>query len=246
MTPPAKSEPAVPTGNVYERLARAYRAVASAKFDKSKKVGGYSASYSYIPIDQILAIVRKAQADAGLVVVFGAPQYDPAQGERRWEEAKQSKDGAVTKWTYAVGHIDVRIFGASSDDCIEMTVPFEASDNSDKLTNKIITNAERILYRTLYTIDEGGPEDDPGEDPENINVERTVSKPVKATEVTSDREPEVMADTVRKAYADGVCKATIGSMMQTHGDDPLKWPSTTLKQTYRAVVTKRRTMEAGA
>ncbi len=49
----------------------------------------------------------------------------------------------------ANGHITVRVCGRNGDS-IEHTAPFEAQDNSDKLTNKIMSSAQRTLFRTLY------------------------------------------------------------------------------------------------
>lgn len=148
--------------NIYARIQDAYRAIAAQGFTKDGQVKG-AANYRFISIGQILAAVRKAQADAGITVIFGRPQYDPSAFEKRWDWVKKGQYGDST-WYAAVGHISVRLYGRDADDCIETEIPFEAQDNSDKLTNKIITNAERTLYRTLYSIDEGS------EDPEEINM----------------------------------------------------------------------------
>ena len=227
LTPADFDAPTVTPLNIIQRIQAAQRDIARAKFEKTHKVTmGTGGGYKIIPIADILQIVRRVQAEHGITLILGKVQYDPADHE--------GVDGG-----HAVGHIDYKLVGSSMDDCIEGTVTVEARDTSDKLNNKLVTNAMRTIYRTIYSIDAG-------EDPEMENAPVHKERAPAATEVTSDREPEVMAQTVIKAYADGVCKATIGSMMQTHGDDPLKWPSTTLKQTYRAVVTKRRTMEAGA
>lgn len=95
----------------------------------------------------------------------------------------------------------------------------------------------RTIYRTVYSIDAG-------EDPETENAPVRRERATAATEVTSDRDPEVMAQTIVKARADGICKITIDSMAKSHGEEPAKWPSDVLKQTYRAVVNKRRMNEA--
>lgn len=153
--------------NVIERINDARRIIAGEDFSKSGQVKG-AQSYSFIPIGQILAAVRKAHAQAGVTVVFGTPEYDVQKNERRWTYDKTYVDPygkeKKTQWHAAIGHIHVTIYGSSVDDLIETDVPFEAQDNSDKLTNKIITNAERCLYRVLYAIDEGD-----GSDPEAYN-----------------------------------------------------------------------------
>lgn len=152
---------------VYERIAAAYQDIAALPFIKSGTVNpGSRDSYKFVPISQILQAVREAHAKHGIIVLFGRPEYDPEQGEKRYSYEKISRDGSyTTRWQAANGHIDVRICGGSAEDVIEVVVPCEAQDNSDKLTNKLITNAERTLYRTLYAIDEG--DDD---DPESVNV----------------------------------------------------------------------------
>jgi len=150
--------------NVIERINAARRIIAESDFVKSGTVKG-GQSYNFIPIAQILDAVRKAHAQAGVTVVFGSPEYDPEQFEKRYSYQKKGNYGETT-WFAANGHIHATIYGASVDDRIEMDVPFEAQDNSDKLTNKIITNAERCLYRVLYAIDEGD-----ATDPEAFNYE---------------------------------------------------------------------------
>lgn len=156
---------------VHQRIAHASQIIASSDFSKSGTVNpGTRNAYNFIPISQILETVRRAQAEAGVFVVFGSPEYDPAQRERRWEyETTNPQFGTKTTWYCANGHLTATIYGADGDS-IETTVPFEAKDNSDKLTNKILTNAMRSLYRTLYSIDEGSA------DPEAENVPNEVSE----------------------------------------------------------------------
>lgn len=136
---------------VYQRIADAAAMIAATDFVKDGRVTG-GKSYPYIPIAQILDAVRKAQAKAGVFVVFGQPEYDPDQREGRRDQS--------TGWTQANGHIRATIYGADGDS-IETVIAFEVKDNSDKLTNLIYSNAMRNLYRTLYGIDEGKAEDDP-------------------------------------------------------------------------------------
>lgn len=153
---------------IHQRIADAYRDIAATDFTKSGtvKVGGRE-SYGFIPIGQILQAVRDAHARHGIFTIFGRPEFDVQASEKRYSYTKKSPyDGRETTWVAANGHIDVRICGAGGD-CIEVTVPCEAQDNSDKLTNKLITNAERCLYRTLYAIDEGD-----ATDPEAFNEPR--------------------------------------------------------------------------
>ena len=254
------------TDNVFSRIQKAYRTIASQGFSKSGQVKG-AASYSFIPIGQILEAVRKAQADAGLTVVFGRPEYDHDNHEKRWEYSKEGYNGKST-WFAAVGHIEVRIYGTSADDCLEMTIPFEAQDNSDKLTNKIITNAERCLYRTLYSIDEGS------EDPESINVPMEPEPPKKvdpksdpffkgvikgyketpipapkkpqATDITADRPREEMLKTIVKATKDMMLRPVVKKAVTEAGcgeADTDQWTDDQVKMVYKAVVNAGRGAE---
>lgn len=192
------------SGNVYTRIAAAYQDIAAETFEKTGTVAGSGGGYKFIPIGQILNIVRRAHGKHGVIVVFGRPQYDPEQGEKRTSFDKTTKNSygetRTTTWHYAIGHIDVKIFGGSDDDYIETSVPFEVQDNSDKLTNKIITNAERCLYRTLYAIDEGG------EDPESVNetnetVSGKVARNVPETDKFFGRKEPVKKEPVKEAPA---------------------------------------------
>lgn len=180
--------------SIYERIDAAYAEISQAKIvkDGSVSTGGRS-GYSYVKIAQILDVVRKAHGRYGIKVFFGRPVYDAAQGEKRYAEVRKGQYGD-TKWQVANGHVDVRIIGRDEEDVIEVTVPFEAQDNSDKLTNKIITNAERCLYRVLYAIDEGE-----GSDPEAVNVTTMVDshkdEPKKADPFFSKKDPQEPAHT---------------------------------------------------
>lgn len=154
---------------IYQRIADAYRDIAAETFTKDSKVPGF-AGYNYIPVAQMLAIVRSAHSKHGIITLFGRPEYDPEHGEKRYtykrvKDGKDGKEGKETTWTYANGHVHVVIYGANGD-CVETDVPCEAQDNSDKLDNLLMTNAQRSLYRTLYAIDEGKRED-----PEEYNIE---------------------------------------------------------------------------
>lgn len=147
--------------SVCQRIAEASALIAKSDFTKDGQVRG-TKSYPYIPIAQILDVVRKAQAAAGVIPVFGRPVYDPENREGRRDQGNS--------WTQANGHVPVTIYGADGDS-IETDIAFEVKDNSDKLTNLIYSNAMRNLYRTLYSIDEGKADDDP----ESTNVENAVA-----------------------------------------------------------------------
>lgn len=157
--------------SVYECIAIAQAEIAKSSFAKNGTVEGGS-KYNYLKISDMLDPIRHAHGKAGVIPVFSRPEYDTENGEKRWSYEKTSRDGYKTTWQAAVAHVNVTIYGTDGSH-IDTTVPCEAQDNSDKLTNKLMTNAERTLYRTLYAIDEGL-----GEDPEEIN------------ETTETRDPD--------------------------------------------------------
>ena len=133
---------------VHERIATALQVIAETDFNKSGQVKG-GATYSFIPIGQILQAIRKAHAKAGLFLTIGQLEFDKDNGEGIFRDSN---------WTKARGHCEVSINGADGD-CVSFTVPFNVQDNSDKLDNKIVTNIERQAYRVLYAIDEGDATD---------------------------------------------------------------------------------------
>ena len=235
--------------NIYARIQQAYKAIASKGFTKDGTVKG-AASYKFISIGQILEAVRRAQADAGITVVFGRPEYDHDNHEKRWEYTKEGPYGKST-WYAAVGHISVRLYGKDADDCIETEIPFEAQDNSDKLTNKIITNAERTLYRTLYSIDEGSDED-----PEAYNVPMVPEKPAKADPFFGDpkkeapkkapavdRPRETKVETICKMNSDPAVRLIIKRYAKEYGDDIDAWTDAQVDETYVAVINAGRAVE---
>lgn len=164
--------------SIYERIAAAYVEIAEYKFKKDGRVKGNKkpknkdeddGGYKFIKIEQILDVIRSIHSKHGIIVLFGKVEFDADNLEER-RLVKKPKFNHYTgetetkDWYVANGHIHVRIFGAGGD-CIEVDVSCEGMDNADKLTNKLITNAERNLYRTLYSID-----GDDAKDPEETNV----------------------------------------------------------------------------
>lgn len=136
--------------SIYQRIWKAQRIIADFKFQKSDKVAGSGPSYTFIPIDQILQIVRKAHSEAGIFITTGALEYDKENGEGVFV--------GDSRWTKARGHCSVYFNGADGDS-FETVVPFNVQDNSDKLDNKILTNIMRQAYREIYAIDEGSASD---------------------------------------------------------------------------------------
>lgn len=240
-------------GNVYARIARASEIISGMRFEKNKYVSITSRSgYAIMPIAQILEAVRKAHGEAGVVVAFGRPEFDEDKGEF----CKRESAG----WSWAVGHIDVRIFGEDENDCLEITVPCEARDNADKLTNKLITNGMRTLYRTLYSID-----GDDAVDPEEINEagaarveqnrsnavesarsDRFFGKPTSKTDEPS-RSEEQTRDLVEKwSHLDFEAEGIMGTFRNRYGEDISKWGSEPLGECYNALLEHCRKRNSGA
>ena len=217
-------------GNVCDRIDTAMKILAAKGFSKDGQVQG-SARYKFIPIAQILDAVREAHAAAGVKVIFGRPEYDTEQGEKRWTEGRKAPNPATgeeydVKWYFANGHVDVRIIGATPDDCIETVIAFEASDNSDKLTNKIYTNAERALYRTMYAIDESD-----GSDPEALNYENVVSR---FESKVPPKEPTVeeMRATITKTINESL--GSVDRYIQiAKSSSPATWDDSIVRKCYR-------------
>lgn len=166
---------------VHERIATALQVIAETDFNKSGQVTG-GATYSFIPIGQILQAIRKAHAKAGLFLTIGQLEFDKDNGEGIFRDSN---------WTKARGHCEVSINGADGD-CVSFTVPFNVQDNSDKLDNKIVTNIERQAYRVLYAIDEGDATDPEAEWHED-RVEATEDNFFKIPKATPKATPKAQA-----------------------------------------------------
>lgn len=199
---------------IYERIDDAYELISKAVFKKDKWVGKYIVTrdannnkvrqpdlsqdgYYVISITQILDVVQKAHAQFGIKCIFEGPYYDSDNNEKRitvpWRDSKR---------TIANGHYDVRIYGEGPEDVIEMRVQCEAWDTeaNDKLGNKLLTNAQRSLYRSLYAIDGDDSKDPEEENPavQGALTERPTDDPFfgkKAPAETPTEAPKPSADT---------------------------------------------------
>ena len=178
---------------IYQRIDRAMADLMDAEFTKSKMVwtrkpGTNSLKdpgegYPILQIGDILAEVRRVHGRWGIKPIFGRIVIDD-----KTVNTTQSGKADV----HAIGHIDYRLIGRDAEDCIEGTLAVEAQDRADKLINKLLTNAERSLYRSLYSID-----GDDAQDPEEVNrptepqprkADPFFSKPAK-TEAPKDPAP---------------------------------------------------------
>lgn len=171
---------------IYDRIDACYADIAQIKFEKDKWVGKWvdqkdqngkivgktpdlsdRNGYYVISIQNILAAVQKVQAKHGVKVFFEGPFYDPGNCEKRITLTQKDRYGNDVQTVYANGHYDVEIVGEGPEDAIQKRIQCEAKDPAmnDKLGNKLLTNAMRSLYRSLYTIDA-----DDSKDPEEIAV----------------------------------------------------------------------------
>lgn len=139
-----------PDDTIFVRIDKAFQEIASKNLKKSKTSGTGSYAYNFIPISDILDVVRPAHAKYGVKVIPSRVIFDEENCETR-----TLNTGKIL----ANGHIVFRIVGKSMEDSIEASISCEALDNSDKTTNKLITNAERGLYRAMYGLDEGDDTD---------------------------------------------------------------------------------------
>ena len=180
---------------IYERIDAAFMELAKTEFKKDKWVGKSVVTrdangkkiktpdltqdgYYVMEISQILSTVQRVHAAHGIKCVFEGPYYDASNGEKRITIDYQTSRGD-SKRVIANGHYHVRIIGEGPDDMIEMDVQCEAWDTpgNDKLGNKLLTNAQRCLYRSLYAID-----GDDSQDPEEVNTAITGQAPPRAAE----------------------------------------------------------------
>lgn len=191
---------------IYERIDKAYAEIAQHKFTKDRWVGKWvvtrdannkrvkspdltSDGYWVISITQILDVVQAAHAKYGIKCIFEGPYYDLQNNEK--SITIPYKDG---KRAIANGHYDVKIIGEGPDDMIETRAQCRAWDTegNDKLDNKLLTNAMRSLYRSLYSID-GDDTKDPEE--ENPAVQGApAEEPAEKDKWFSKKEPKTEAE----------------------------------------------------
>lgn len=207
---------------IYERIDKAYQEIAQATFKKDKWVGKWIVTrdennkrvrqpdldhdgYFVISITQILDVVQKAHAHNGIKCIFEGPYYNAENNEKRitvpWRDGKR---------VIANAHYDVRIYGESDEDVIYMKVQCEAWDTeaNDKLGNKLLTNAQRSLYRSLYAIDGDDTQDpeeqnpavqgDPAEEPAEKDKWFSKKEPKTEAEVKTPDEGKLDAETRAK------------------------------------------------
>lgn len=171
---------------IYDRIDAAYADIVGHQFTKDRWVGKWidqkdergrivgkipdpsdRNGYYVISIQNILAVVQQAHAKHGVKVFFEGPFYDPEKQEKRITLTQKDRYGNDSQTVYANGHYRVEIVGEGPEDTIQKEVQCEAKEpaSGDKLGNKLLTNAMRSLYRSLYSIDA-----DDSRDPEEIGT----------------------------------------------------------------------------
>lgn len=241
--------------SIYERIDLAAQEIAKTKFTKTKKVWvrkpNYKSDpgefYTILTIGDILDAVRPAHAKYGVKLFIDSPTFDHDQ-----HESVKIENGEA----HARGHCTYRLIGSGPDDMIEGEVPVEAMDRRDKLNNKLITNAERTIYRVLYAID-----GDDARDPEEIGAGDDTPAPMQApandpffggskketapapnpepTDITADRPRETMVDTIVKASKDLLLRPIVKKAVTEAGCgevDTDQWTDEQVKTVYKAVI----------
>lgn len=180
--------------------------------------------------------MRKVQAEHGITLLLGKVQYDSSDGE-------QMAGG------HAIAHVEYRLVGSSLDDCIEGCVSVEARDSSDKLINKLMTNAMRTIYRTIYSIDAGEDPEAENESTQKLETAKPGSQQKQyppnpaVTNITTDRDPEVMIQTIEKQRGTFIGGDIFFRYSQSLGNNVKEWPLDGIKSCYAEIVKARRNRE---
>ena len=237
---------------IYDRIDKAFAEIAQAAFKKDRWVGKWINTrdengkvvrnpdlthdgYWVISIANILASVQKAHANNGVKCIFEGPFYDVELNERRvtlpYREGKR---------VVASAHYDVRIIGEGPDDMIELRVQCEAWDTeaNDKLNNKLLTNAMRSLYRSLYAIDADDSQDPEEEDntvsQSSVPAEPPVDDPLFGS---GPKRSEMKALAIEwiKANPDN---PELKEFMEASGSDWQNWATGTYIHLYKDIISK--------
>ncbi|MFA6776147.1 MAG: ERF family protein [Sphaerochaetaceae bacterium] len=262
MKPTEVSEPSASVISRRRRLAAAYADLAEVRWQNSGSVKAGNNSYGFIPISSILEEVRRVKAKHGILVIFSAVRYAVDQGEKRITQVSHGQYGETT-WQVANGHYDVEIVNSDDpEDVMSLTVSCEAKDNSDKLDNKLLTNAMRSLYRSIFDIDEGS------EDPESVNIPTTDEvKPTPRTAssdaffgsakkkaaptltpsqaVGADRSIEERRELIAKWSKLASMDAIWADLRDENGPDPGAWTDQQVREAYARMVAVGRAAKEG-
>jgi len=130
--------PDPPPLTVLEAITAVKEAIGAIDKDRQMSQG---ATYRYRGIDAILDAAHAALVATGLLIVpeRATPSYDLRTTDR----------GKASQWVSL--HVSWRIYGPSGDSIFAATVG-EASDVSDKATNKAHTAAWKVLLSQLFAI----------------------------------------------------------------------------------------------
>ncbi len=236
---------------IYQRMDRALAEITDVELTKSKMVWlrepgtnhnrDEGKGYSIVPIADILKIVRRIHGHWGIKTEIGKVKI-----------LEKSVSGSIV---HVIGTCKCRLIGKDDTDVYKTTVNVEAKDSSDKLYNKLRTNALRNLYRTVYNLD-----GDESQDPEEVNTpapapkkDSFFDKPFKGTpvkipakkddakpddahkEAVTDRPREVMVDTIFKASRRAATRGIVTKFSKTAGDDPHTWSDEVVADCYAEI-----------
>lgn len=148
-----------PTGmNIYQRRNLAKK-IARAE-GNLRKVKGDGIKYLYLPIEQMKPIAEDAWNRAGIVAdVVNTVIEDVLPPEKRTNQY-----GSTTWWFHQTMELTIVLVNMDDpSDRVTMTFYGEAQDNSDKMTNKLYTNARKNLFMAEFNFAES-PKDDTDHD----------------------------------------------------------------------------------
>ena len=201
-------EAAAPAGvpNIYQALAAVMRDVTAV----GKNQVNQAQKYKFRGIDDLMSAVAGPLRNHG---VFILPTVVDSRVERRGE-----------KMTAVYLTMNYKIYGPDGN-CVEATVPGEASDFADKATNKAMSAALKYLLLQVLMIPVDGKFIDDGDrhHPENPPVGAARTRRGRQTEADpwDNPPPARQADPVREAPAgrdDPVLRAAAMSAMREQAE----------------------------
>ena len=193
------------TLNIYQRRNMAKREVYEHEF---VKVDSKGLRYSYLSVDEMMAVVEKAWNNAGIVPDIAETELTQMRPD--WE---QRSEYGPSHWF----HMQIRIvyelvnMDDPSDRC-RIEVYGEGKDNSDKSIGKAYTSAKKNLFKLEFNISEG-PKDDSDalqtdEDIEVSNMSPKVLEAAKAAKLEQAKaDPFFGKESTEQRQAEAVGKA---------------------------------------
>lgn len=155
MNQPAKAVSAVPqptrTENIYQRVNRVMQAVEYVQKDATVQTGG-ERGYKAVTHDMVLAVLRKAMVENGIVTVPALKSHELVY--TRGADPKGNKEHYSQHLYQAV--FVVRFVNADNpQDFIETEVPAHANDSGDKAPGKAMSYAVKYAMLKVFGLETG-------------------------------------------------------------------------------------------